>query len=117
MFEASQKHFLSKSIYSLTFKRKKMAKKTKWVIDPAHTEIAFKVKHLMIVNVKGIFTEYNASIYTTGDDFITAEVDFWMNPNSLETKDPKRDEHLRSADFFDVEHHKKLLSPLIPLNK
>jgi polyisoprenoid-binding protein YceI len=85
-----------------------MATKTKWVIDPAHSEIAFKVKHLMIVNVKGIFTEYNASIYTTGDDFMTAEVDFWLNPDSLKTNDEKRDEHLRSSDFFDVAHHKEI---------
>jgi polyisoprenoid-binding protein YceI len=85
-----------------------MSTKTKWIIDPAHSEIAFKVKHLMIVNVKGIFQEYNASIYTTGEDFLTAEVDFWMNPNSLKTNDEKRDAHLRSADFFDVEHHKEI---------
>ena len=85
-----------------------MATKTKWVIDPAHSEIAFKVKHLMIVNVKGVFTEYNASIYSVGDDFLTAEFDFWMNPNSLKTNDEKRDEHLRSSDFFDVEHHKEI---------
>ena len=85
-----------------------MATKTKWVIDPAHSEIAFKVRHLMITNIKGAFTEYNASIYTTGDDFLTAEVDFWMNPDSLQTKDEKRDAHLRSADFFDVEHHKEI---------
>lgn len=85
-----------------------MATKTKWVIDPSHSEIAFKVRHLMIVNVKGIFTEYNASIYTTGEDFLSAEVDFWMDPNSLETKDEKRDAHLKSVDFFDVEHHKEI---------
>jgi polyisoprenoid-binding protein YceI len=85
-----------------------MATKTKWIIDPSHTEIAFKVKHLMIVNVKGIFTEYNGSIYTTGDDFMTAEVDFWMNPDSLDTKDEKRDAHLRSSDFFDLAHHKEI---------
>lgn len=85
-----------------------MATKTKWTIDPAHTEISFKVRHLMITNVKGVFTEYKASIYTTGDDFSTAEIDFWMNPNSLETNDKQRDAHLRSADFFDVEHHKEV---------
>jgi len=85
-----------------------MATKTKWVIDPTHTEIAFKVRHLMIVNVKGVFTEYNASIYTVGDDFMTVEFDFWMNPNSLKTNDEKRDEHLRSSDFFDVAHHKEI---------
>lgn len=85
-----------------------MATKTKWVIDPSHSEISFKVKHLMMINVKGVFTEYNASIYTTGDDFLTAEIDFWMNPNSLKTNDEKRDQHLKSADFFDVEHHKEI---------
>jgi polyisoprenoid-binding protein YceI len=82
--------------------------KTKWVIDHAHSEIAFKVKHLMIVNVKGVFTEYRASIYTAGDDFTTAEFDFWMNPDSLKTNDEKRDAHLRSSDFFDTEHHKEI---------
>jgi len=85
-----------------------MATKTKWVIDPSHSEVSFKVKHLMMINVKGVFTEYNASIYTTGDDFTTAEIDFWMNPNSLKTNDEKRDQHLRSSDFFDVEHHKEI---------
>lgn len=82
--------------------------KTKWIIDPAHTQIGFNVRHLMITNVRGVFTEYNASIYTTGEDFLTAEVDFWMNPASLETKDDKRNTHLKSADFFDVAHHKEI---------
>ena len=85
-----------------------MATTTKWEIDPAHSEISFKVKHLMIINVKGQFTEYNADIVTTDDDFASAEIDFWMNPNSLKTNDEKRDAHLRSADFFDVEHHKEI---------
>ena len=85
-----------------------MATKTKWEIDHTHSEIAFKVKHLMIVNVKGVFTEYNASIYTIDDNFMTVEFDFWMNPDSLKTNDEKRDEHLRSADFFDTAHHKEI---------
>ena len=82
--------------------------KTKWVIDPAHSEVAFKVKHLMITNVKGVFSEFEASIYTTGDDFMSAEIDFWMNPASVSTGDVKRDEHLKAADFFDVENHKEI---------
>lgn len=85
-----------------------METKSKWVIDPVHTEIAFKVKHLMITNVKGVFKEFDASIYTTGDDFMTAEVDFWMNPASIDTGNPDRDKHLKSADFFDVENHKEI---------
>ena len=48
--------------------------KTKWIIDTAHSEIGFKVKHLMITNVKGSFREYESSIVTTGDDFTTAEI-------------------------------------------
>ena len=85
-----------------------MENKTKWVIDPVHTEIAFKVKHLMITNVKGVFKEFEASIYTTGDDFMSAEVDFWMNPASVDTGSADRNAHLKSADFFDVENHKEI---------
>jgi polyisoprenoid-binding protein YceI len=82
--------------------------KVKWVLDPVHSEIAFKVKHLMITNVKGEFKEFDASIYTTGEDFMTSEIDFWMNPASINTGDVKRDEHLRSPDFFDAENFKQI---------
>jgi len=82
--------------------------KTKWGIDPVHSEIAFKVKHLMITNVKGVFKEFDASIYTTGEDFMTSEIDFWMNPASVDTGAADRDAHLKSADFFDVENHKQI---------
>lgn len=85
-----------------------MAIKTKWTIDQAHSEIGFKVCHLMITNIKGVFKEYKASIYTTGEDFMTAEMDFWMNPNSIDTRDENRDNHLRGADFFDTKHHKEI---------
>ncbi|MEP7262865.1 MAG: YceI family protein [Bacteroidota bacterium] len=82
--------------------------KVKWSIDPAHSEVSFKVKHMMITNVKGVFTKYDASIYTTNEDFMTAEVDFWMDPSSVSTGSPDRDAHMRSADFFDVENHKQI---------
>ena len=85
-----------------------MKNETKWSIDPAHSEIAFKTKHLMISNVKGVFREFDASIYTTGNDFSSAKIDFWMNPSSVDTGEKKRDEHLKSADFFDVGNHKKI---------
>lgn len=82
--------------------------KIKWGIDPAHSVVGFKVKHLMIANVRGIFKEFGASIYTTGEDFMIAEIDFWLNPASVETNDEKRDGHIKSVDFFDVENFKEI---------
>jgi len=81
---------------------------TKWSIDQAHSEITFRVKHLMIAHVMGTFKIFDASIYTIGNDFSTAEVDLWIDASSITTGDAKRDEHLRSADFFDVQNHKQL---------
>jgi polyisoprenoid-binding protein YceI len=81
---------------------------TKWSIDPAHCEIGFRVRHLMIANVKGVFKTFDASIYTTSKDFTTAEIDLWIDPSSIDTGDIKRDEHLKSADFFDVNNHKQI---------
>jgi polyisoprenoid-binding protein YceI len=82
--------------------------KTKWVIDALHSQIGFKVKHLMFTNVRGYFKEYDASIVTTGDDFMTAEIDFWINPASISTGDEKRDGHLRNSDFFEVDTYKEI---------
>jgi polyisoprenoid-binding protein YceI len=86
-----------------------MKNETIWSIDPAHSEIAFKTKHLMISNVKGVFREFDATIiYTTSNDFSSGKIDFWMNPSSVDTGEKKRDEHLKSADFFNVEKYKKI---------
>lgn len=81
---------------------------TKWSVDQAHCEIGFRVRHLMIANVKGTFKTFDASIYTTLKDFTTAEIDLWIDPSSIDTGDTKRDEHLKSADFFDVKEHKQI---------
>jgi polyisoprenoid-binding protein YceI len=85
-----------------------MKNETKWSIDPAHTEISFKVKHLMISTVSGVFREFGATIYTNANDFESAKIDFWMNPSSVDTNEEKRDGHLKSPDFFDVEKYKKI---------
>jgi polyisoprenoid-binding protein YceI len=84
------------------------ATKTKWGIDAAHSEIGFKVKHLMITNIRGTFREFDASIYTTGEDFMSAEIDFWLNPASVSTGDEKRDGHIKGPDFLDVEKFKEI---------
>ncbi len=93
--------------------QKKMGKnlartQTRWSIDQAHSEIAFKVKHLMIAHVKGTFKTFDASIYTNSNDFTTADVDLWIDASSIITGDAKRDEHLKSAEFFDVTKHKQI---------
>ena len=82
--------------------------KTKWSIDQAHSEIGFKVRHLMIAHVKGALKTFDASIYTIAKDFETAEIDLWIDASSITTGDTKRDEHLKSADFFDVQNHKQI---------
>jgi polyisoprenoid-binding protein YceI len=81
---------------------------TKWAIDPSHSEIQFKVKHLMITTVTGSFKEFNADVELEGDDLTNAQVSFWANTASIFTNDEKRDAHLRSGDFFDSEKFGKL---------
>jgi polyisoprenoid-binding protein YceI len=83
--------------------------RTKWIIDPAHSELGFKVKHLMITNVKGEFKEFEATIYTGGQDFITSEIELLIKPYSISTGDAQRDGHLKSVDFFDVENFDQIL--------
>ncbi len=79
---------------------------TKWTLDPTHSEIAFRVKHLMITNVKGEFRKFSAEI--TGNDFTTASIRAEIDAASIFTNEDGRDTHLRSADFFDVENHPTL---------
>ncbi len=79
--------------------------RTKWMIDPAHSEINFQVRHLMIANVKGEFQKINASIEAVGMDFSHAKVQATLDAEGIYTNDENRDKHLRSADFFDAEKH------------
>jgi polyisoprenoid-binding protein YceI len=76
--------------------------KTKWFIDAAHSEIHFKVKHLVISNVTGSFSKFEGIMYTLKDDFTDAEIEFSIDANSIDTNQPDRDTHLKSPDFFDA---------------
>jgi polyisoprenoid-binding protein YceI len=80
----------------------------KWVIDPTHSEIGFKVKHMMFTNVSGKFQNFNAVIETEGDNFEDAKIEFSGDINSVTTGNTDRDGHLLSADFFDAEQYPKI---------
>ncbi len=81
---------------------------TKWIVDPTHSAIEFSVKHMMIAKVKGSFNKFEASILANPTDLTTAEIDFTVDVSSIDTRNADRDNHLRSADFFDVEKNPTL---------
>lgn len=81
---------------------------TTWKIDPAHSEVKFKVKHLVVSTVTGHFNTYDAKAETSKDDFSDAKVSFEADVNSVDTKNAQRDGHLKSPDFFDAASHPKL---------
>lgn len=78
-----------------------MATRT-WAIDPTHSEVHFKIKHLMITNVTGSFNIFQASVATEEEDFSKATISFTADIDSISTGNEQRDGHLKSADFFDA---------------
>jgi polyisoprenoid-binding protein YceI len=81
---------------------------TKWTIDPAHSEVTFRVKHMMVSNVSGNFESFDGTFETEGDDFKNAKITFTADVNSISTRNADRDAHLKSADFFDAEQFPKI---------
>lgn len=81
----------------------------KWAVDPMHSEVQFKVKHLMISTVTGYFQNFSVEVETEGEEFTEAEsIIFTADANSISTNNEQRDAHLRSADFFDAENQKEI---------
>ena len=76
---------------------------TTWQIDPIHTQVEFAVRHLMISTVRGRFSDVQGTITAPAGDFGTAQVEVAIGAASVDTREPQRDAHLRSADFFDAE--------------
>jgi polyisoprenoid-binding protein YceI len=86
-----------------------MAEKTRWSVDPTHSEIQFKVKHLMITTVTGYFRSYSLEVETEGDDFTKASrIEFTADIDSISTNNEQRDTHLKSPDFFNAAEHGQL---------
>jgi len=80
----------------------------KWILDPNHSELTFKIRHLMISNVSGIFRDFEVTATTLNDDFSQVHVILTAPVASIDTKNEQRDKHLLSADFFDAEHFPEL---------
>jgi len=81
---------------------------TKWTLDPVHSEVNFKVKHMMISTVRGNFSAFDVTAETTEDDFKNAAINFSADASSVSTGNEQRDGHLKSGDFFDVENFPKI---------
>lgn len=87
----------------------RMANVAQWKIDPSHTLVEFAVRHLMISTVKGRFAEVEGTITADPDDLSSASAEVEIGAASIDTRDQQRDDHLRSADFFDAEKFPKLV--------
>ncbi|ASN05960.1 YceI family protein [Virgibacillus necropolis] len=82
--------------------------KVNWNVDTAHSSLEFVVKHMMISKAKGAFNDFEAVIEADPDNLEDAKVEFTVDINSIDTRKKDRDDHLRSADFFDAENHPKM---------
>lgn len=82
--------------------------KTNWNVDTVHSTVGFSVRHMMISNVKGTFNEFDGNIKLDPTDLTDASIEFTIDARSVDTRMSDRDDHLRSADFFDVENHPNL---------
>jgi polyisoprenoid-binding protein YceI len=82
---------------------------TRWEFDPTHSELGFKIKHLMITNVSGTFKKFDVKVQTINDDFTTAQIEAKGDMSSISTNNEQRDAHLRNSDFFEVETYPELI--------
>jgi polyisoprenoid-binding protein YceI len=90
---------------------------TKWVLDPMHSEVQFKVKHLVISTVTGSFRKFEGEVVTESEEFQDSEVDFSLDVDSIDTTQESRDQHLKSAEFFDAATYPKITFKSTSLKK
>ena len=82
---------------------------TKWALETTHSEVQFKVRHMMISNVTGHFEKFAATVETEGDYLTSAKVHFTADVDSIATNNEQREAHLKSADFFDADNHSQVI--------
>src|SRR5688572_4226481 len=90
---------------SVTETRPQAATSTKWTIDPAHTSVTFSVRHMMVSNVRGEFQKVSGAVTWDPKHPEASKLEATIDVASINTREPQRDAHLKSADFFDVENH------------
>lgn len=78
---------------------------SKWSLDPTHSELGFKIRHLMITNVTGHFTKFDVAVEAPGGSFANGVINATIDVASINTNNAQRDEHLRNADFFEVDKY------------
>ena len=90
---------------------------TKWNLDPAHSEITFKVRHMMISNVKGEFKNFNVDLESEDENFKNVKANATIDTASISTNNTDRDNHLKSAEFFNAEAHPQITFKTDSLNE
>lgn len=85
-----------------------MKTETIWVIDPTHSDVQFKIKHLVISTVTGTFRKFEGKVITEGSNFNKGRVEFSIDVKSIDTNQPQRDEHLQDGDFFSADAYPKI---------
>lgn len=83
-------------------------KTAKWIIDLAHSDIQFKIRHLLIANVTGHFRLFSGTMHAGKDDFTDADFKLTIDVYSVDTNNEQRDEHLKSADFFNADYYPEM---------
>ena len=90
---------------------------TKWNLDPSHSEITFKVRHMMISNVKGEFKNFSIDLESADDEFKNVKANAKIDTASISTNNTDRDNHLKSAEFFNAEAHPQITFETDSLNE
>ena len=100
----TRRHVLAAAfLFALASSMPARAQNAAWTLDSSHSSAQFSVRHMMVSNVRGEFTKVTGTGQWNGKDFTSASVDVTIDVASINTHDPKRDGHLKTADFFDVE--------------